>query len=32
MEYMMGSGPVLKWTIGEANVPPTRAGLFRPAY
>ena len=32
MEYMMGSAPVLKWTIGEANVPPTQAGIFNPAY
>jgi multiple sugar transport system substrate-binding protein len=32
MQYMMGSAPVLKWSIGEANVPPTRAGLFDSSY
>lgn len=32
MLYMMGTEPVLKWCIGEANVPPTRAGIFDPRY
>ncbi len=32
MQYMMGTAPILKWCIGEANVPPTRAGIFDPSY
>ncbi len=32
LAYMMGKAPVLKWCIGEANVPPTRAGIFDPSY
>jgi multiple sugar transport system substrate-binding protein len=32
MLYMMGAGPVLKWCIGESNVPPTTSGIFDPAY
>ncbi len=32
MLYMMRADPVLKWCIGEANVPPTVSGLFNPKY
>jgi ABC-type glycerol-3-phosphate transport system substrate-binding protein len=32
MLYMMRAAPVLKWSIGESNVPPTVAGVFDPSY
>jgi ABC-type glycerol-3-phosphate transport system substrate-binding protein len=32
MLYMMRADPVLAWCIGEANVPPTKAGLFDPRF